>query len=383
MNQNTNKQIKKAFAGEIIFSEGLKGAPCMYLIKEGQVEIFVVRDDKRIILSKLGPGACFGEMALITTEPRSASAKALSYCELYMVDQEYLRSNIESSPPLIRHIVKSLIGRVKSMVNRVALQATGQTVLVSYAQLLELMSGQSQFELRKDDKTAISCVPLKRVIDKSRDLFGNSEKRSRTILKFMESLHLIRMEAGRDNANEVYYAAFDIVDRAMKLPETTAQGINDLLRSDVELIDANELAQLVGVDRKLLMSKLATDELSDEMFAFRKSSVLRWFESKGRDYFAQRAPKKSNDMSGIEDLYGVDQITLFEVVNQFEIHEIATLLQVYGSEAVQGKINSALSKAKQAELRDACAKVQEVDALQAEQIQNRLMTLVRQSLIGK
>ncbi len=355
----------------------------MYLIKEGQVEIFVVRDDKRIILSKLGPGACFGEMALITTEPRSASAKALSYCELYMVDQEYLRSNIESSPPLIRHIVKSLIGRVKSMVNRVALQATGQTVLVSYAQLLELMSGQSQFELRKDDKTAISCVPLKRVIDKSRDLFGNSEKRSRTILKFMESLHLIRMEAGRDNANEVYYAAFDIVDRAMKLPETTAQGINDLLRSDVELIDANELAQLVGVDRKLLMSKLATDELSDEMFAFRKSSVLRWFESKGRDYFAQRAPKKSNDMSGIEDLYGVDQITLFEVVNQFEIHEIATLLQVYGSEAVQGKINSALSKAKQAELRDACAKVQEVDALQAEQIQNRLMTLVRQSLIGK
>ena len=383
MNQHANKQIKKAFAGEIIFSEGLKGAPCMYLIKEGQIEIFIVRDDKRIVLSKLGPGACFGEMALITPELRSASAKALSYCELYMVDHEYLRCNIESSPPLIRHIVKSLISRVKSMVNMVGLQAHGQAVLVSYAQLLELLSGQNQFEYRKDDRAAVTCIPIKRVIDKSRALFGNTEKRSRAILQFMDSLQLIRIEAGRDNANEIYFSAFDIVDRAIKLPETASNGLSDLLRCDVELIETDELAQIVGVDRKLLMSKLAADELSDELFAFRKSSVLRWFESKGRDYFASRAPKKPQDMLGIEDLYGVDQITLFEVVNQFEMHEIATLLRVYGNEAVRGKINNALSKAKQAELRDACANVQDVDALKAEQIKTRLMTLVRQSLTGR
>ncbi len=376
------QQIKKVFAGELIFSEGTRGAPCMFIIKEGHVEIFITRDDKRIILSKLGNGACFGEMALISTELRNASAKALTYCELYMIDRASLNQSVESSPPLIRHIVKSLIGRVRSMVNVVALHTHGQTVLVSYAQLLELMAGQYQSDtsVRKGEKSVETSIPLKAVVEKSRALFGNSKNRSRAILKFMDSLHLIREEFENSNVQAVHFFASDIVDRAQKIPDVTLQGLDDLLQSDLELVEIDELAQIVGVDRKLLLAKLATDELADELFAFRKSSALRLFAEKGRDYFRVRTPKKPGEIADLEDLDVVDQNTLFEVVNQFDISEIALMLKVYDSENVMQKISGAMSKAKQLELRQACDGLQEANPLQADQIKSRLMTSVRKSL---
>jgi len=295
MNQKLlTQQIKKVFAGELIFSEGTKGATCMFIIKEGHVEIFITRDEKRIVLSELGNGACFGEMAMISTELRNASAKALTYCELYMIDRASLNQSIESSPPLIRHIVKSLIGRVKSMLDVVVLHTPGQAVLVSYAQLLELMAGKNQSNpcFSNGEKNVETSIPVKVVVEKSRALFGNSENRSRAILKFMDSHHLIREEFGPGNVQNVHFHASDIVDRVEKMPDVTLHGLDDFLQSNLELVEVNELAQIVGVDRKLLLAKLAADELTDELFAFRKSSALRLIADKGRDYFCVRTPNK-------------------------------------------------------------------------------------------
>jgi CRP/FNR family cyclic AMP-dependent transcriptional regulator len=60
--------------GKIIFEAGEKG-DSLYIIREGSVQVFVLdaESKEKIILSQLGPGDYFGEMALLTGEPRSAS----------------------------------------------------------------------------------------------------------------------------------------------------------------------------------------------------------------------------------------------------------------------------------------------------------------------
>ena len=384
MNQNfISQQLKKVFTGELILSEGKKGAPCMFIIKEGFVEIFIIRDENRIVLSKLGKGASFGEMGLISSDLRNASAKALTYCELYVVDDDTLKKNIDNSPVLIRHIVKSLIGRVKSMVDVIALNPSGQSELVSYAHVLELMSWQFQSGLGRSGRNIETSIPIMTVIEKLRAVLGNSENRSRAVLKHMEVLQMIRIESGRGNAQDVHFHASNIVERANKMSDIAQQGLEGALQSEIELVEIDELAQIVGVDRKLLLAKLAADDLIDELFVFRKSLVLRLISEKGRDYFKVHTPKKPQDISDVGDLDAVDQNTLFEVVNHFDVSEIAMMIKVYDSENVLQKIYGSLSKVKQAELREACANIQDANLVQADQIKTRLMASVRQSLLGQ
>jgi response regulator RpfG family c-di-GMP phosphodiesterase len=61
--------------GETIFSEGEKGDR-LYVLIMGQVDIVKHRDGGAETLATLNAGDCFGEMALVDQEPRSADARA-------------------------------------------------------------------------------------------------------------------------------------------------------------------------------------------------------------------------------------------------------------------------------------------------------------------
>src|ERR1043166_19578 len=65
-------------AGAKIFQEGDPGDG-LYIIVEGEVQITcLVGQDQRRVLSQLGPGDFFGEMAVLDSQPRSATATAMA-----------------------------------------------------------------------------------------------------------------------------------------------------------------------------------------------------------------------------------------------------------------------------------------------------------------
>ena len=68
-----NVVVKKSFPkNTILFSEGDR-TDSLYLISSGKVKVTMNDEEgKEIILSILGPGEYFGEMALMDGEPRSA-----------------------------------------------------------------------------------------------------------------------------------------------------------------------------------------------------------------------------------------------------------------------------------------------------------------------
>ena len=63
-------------AGELIFREG-EDSDLAYLIVSGRVDIFKRMDNgATVLLATLGDGEIFGEMSIISEQPRTASAAA-------------------------------------------------------------------------------------------------------------------------------------------------------------------------------------------------------------------------------------------------------------------------------------------------------------------
>ncbi len=64
-------------ANEIIFHEGDVG-DYLYIIINGEVEVFTTKDQKKKLIAKLGKGEYFGEMALLNQRSRFATVRCLS-----------------------------------------------------------------------------------------------------------------------------------------------------------------------------------------------------------------------------------------------------------------------------------------------------------------
>jgi CRP-like cAMP-binding protein len=74
-------------AGQYFFRENDK-ADAMFVLEAGEVSILKSWDEKQYEIGRLGPGDCFGEMALIDLLPRSASVLAVQDCTAITLSME-------------------------------------------------------------------------------------------------------------------------------------------------------------------------------------------------------------------------------------------------------------------------------------------------------
>lgn len=93
-------------SGREIFRMGDDG-DALYLIEKGKVSIVAGgTNNKGSTLAELGPGNSFGEMALLTGEPRSATAFTVTDTSLLRIDKEHFDELLERSPNLRRAVEK-------------------------------------------------------------------------------------------------------------------------------------------------------------------------------------------------------------------------------------------------------------------------------------
>ena len=104
------ENIQTFSAGETIFTEGTTGRE-MYVVLKGSVDIRIGNKT----LDVTGPGGVFGEMALIDSSARSATAIAKVDCTLASVDERQFLRMVERTPTFTLNVMQILAGRLRRM----------------------------------------------------------------------------------------------------------------------------------------------------------------------------------------------------------------------------------------------------------------------------
>lgn len=107
------KLEEKSFSpGTAIFSQGEKG-DSFYIVQSGAVQVVLESAGGRSeVISVLGPQDCFGEMALLSGEPRSATIIAVKDTTVWRLSREDWDELIEKHPTWLLHFCATLSKRL-------------------------------------------------------------------------------------------------------------------------------------------------------------------------------------------------------------------------------------------------------------------------------
>ncbi len=111
-------RFRRVAKGEIIFFYS-DPAEAAYLVRSGIVFLVLNSPDGReMVIEEVRAGELFGEMELLTGEPRVAGAVAHSHCELLIIPSAALLQALDEEPRLVRRVLDRAANRLQSSIQR-------------------------------------------------------------------------------------------------------------------------------------------------------------------------------------------------------------------------------------------------------------------------
>ena len=101
-------------AGDTIFRSG-ESATQAFIVQDGEVAMVKSVDGKTKVLSTIGKGGIFGEMALIEDRPRMATARAKTGATLIVVSREIFDEKLANTDPFIRGLLNVFADTIRAM----------------------------------------------------------------------------------------------------------------------------------------------------------------------------------------------------------------------------------------------------------------------------
>ena len=124
----TQAHVADRRAGEYFFRENDQ-ALAMFVLEAGRVSIVKQWKGREYVLNQLGRGDCFGEMALMDLEPRSASVRAEEDCHALEISAGDMLELFERDPEqfalLQMNIARELCRRLRATDERLFRAAIG------------------------------------------------------------------------------------------------------------------------------------------------------------------------------------------------------------------------------------------------------------------
>jgi CRP/FNR family cyclic AMP-dependent transcriptional regulator len=153
----------------------------VYIILYGTVKIHIEQGERDVIIAILGAGDMLGEMSLIDSVGRSASAVTLENSLLLWMDKLTFNYMLDNFTPVARNLVKILSARVR--LSDQLIQALA-TLDVNGRVARQLLAFAEKYGYPKDGATQIRIVLTQSDIA---DLVGASRKRvNQTMVLFKE-----------------------------------------------------------------------------------------------------------------------------------------------------------------------------------------------------
>ena len=126
--------------GETIIHQGESGES-MFILITGSAEVFAQKNGRLLRVGELGSGECFGEVSLLTGEPRSASVIARTDCEILEIQKLAIGAVLRENPHLAERLSETLAMRqlaTKGELERFEMEATDNGSVRTKESLLAL-----------------------------------------------------------------------------------------------------------------------------------------------------------------------------------------------------------------------------------------------------
>jgi len=373
-----NAQLFRAVApGEVVYSEGYAGNACIYVIAEGKVEISTKCDERRVVLAILGKDECFGECALLRSEPRGSTARALSFCRLIIIDPTTVEVELERVSPLLRHLMRSLIRRNKRVDELLPAHTNADLWhgIVSYANLLSLIARAESHDARCGPNSENVSIPFVDAFKQCQAIIGHPRMHIMAMLKRMETLNLIAFETARgDFGDDVASSAVDasaerqvVVFDPVRIIES-AQRVADhslgvSIVSELEQAGLTNLDALIGIERQLLLDKLSRGD-------------------NGALTISKKPPRSTNEYESLADIEFIDDRTLFDTVSAFDPSDLAKMLVSATDRAVSERLLWVMTKARQHEVSRIIRSNPVIDPIEIQDISRRFLRMLKSIKTG-
>ena len=170
-----------------VFHEGDPGNG-VYFVKDGRVAIScLVGGNTRRVISQLGPGEIFGEMAVIEHRPRSATASAAEDLEVYFLPRGEMLAFIGHSPGLAFALLQQISHRLREFNQlhlREIVQAESLAVIGRFAQgivhdlknplsIISLSSQMFDMPSINPETRAKAQIRIRKQVERINDMVGD------------------------------------------------------------------------------------------------------------------------------------------------------------------------------------------------------------------
>ncbi|SOE96685.1 cAMP-binding domain of CRP or a regulatory subunit of cAMP-dependent protein kinases [Burkholderia sp. D7] len=377
LHQEKAPQFRAVAAGEVVYSEGYAGNACIYVIAEGKIEISTRCDERRVVLAILGKDECFGECALLRSEPRGATARALTSCRLIVIEPTTVERELERVSPVLRHLMRSLIHRNKRVDELLPAHSNADHShgIVSYANLLTLMARAVSHDVKDRPNSENVSITFVDAFKQCQAIIGHPRMHIVAMLKRMQTLNLIAFETARGGSgDDVAFSAFDdaagrqvIVFDPMRIVES-AQRVADhslglSIVSELEQAGLTNLDALIGIEKQLLLDKLSR-------------------EDNGIPTSSKKPPRSINEYESLADIEFIDDRTLFDTVNAFDPSDLAKMLVSATDRAVSERLLWVMTKARQHEVSRIIRSNPMIDPIEIDDISRKFIRLLKSIKTG-
>ena len=111
------KAIKLA-ANQILIQEGEKSS-CVYWVQNGQLVATKKRMAEDVVLGHIYSGELVGEISFLDKEPRTATVKAITDCDLIEIPNETIEAIFKTQPKWLEILVRTLAERLRKASARI------------------------------------------------------------------------------------------------------------------------------------------------------------------------------------------------------------------------------------------------------------------------
>ncbi|MBF0508125.1 MAG: cyclic nucleotide-binding domain-containing protein [Deltaproteobacteria bacterium] len=258
--------------GLVIFKENSRG-DAAFIVKLGAVEISKLILGRKVVLGVFREGQVFGEMALINTVKRTATATALEYTELIHITKDQLMVALGRSPKIVESLVVALVNRLIHT-TEILSGIAGRDFLMGAAMILDLMSSL----LRQCGQEDIIPHGLAREgIKKIMNVPGSRVDSLFTKLRDINLIRLVPVD-GRLGLQLVNYLKF--VNRVEELMERLEETGEDLFPENA-FIDLTEMAGMMNTSERDVLNQLAAGQIPERHIYFDREGISAWFDKQG------------------------------------------------------------------------------------------------------